>query len=220
MNAPAAIIPPYRHTPLFPLGQDTAPYRKLGSDGVRVEKLMGARHAGGRARGPAHARRGRLRRHQSSAAARASRPAARDPGRPGGEPERQVRRLRLPQERQYRGRRRAAHVPGHRHRHHHGQEGPAGVHRRRRRGGARGRRARFLPQAQSALLAAGADLHVRGEEHALQHAGAGRDLCRRPGRRGRLQVPVHRQGRRLRQQVVPVPGDARRSSPTTACSPS
>src|SRR5258708_13017176 len=41
MNAPASIIPPYRHTPLFPLGQDTAPYRKLGTDGVRVEKIMG-----------------------------------------------------------------------------------------------------------------------------------------------------------------------------------
>src|ERR1700681_4278519 len=41
MNAPASIIPPYRHTPLFPLGQDAAPYRKLGADGVRVEKVMG-----------------------------------------------------------------------------------------------------------------------------------------------------------------------------------
>src|SRR6202163_600479 len=41
MNAPASIIPPYRHTPLFPLGQDAAPYRKLGTDGVRVEKVMG-----------------------------------------------------------------------------------------------------------------------------------------------------------------------------------
>ena len=41
MNAPASIVPPYRHTPLFPLGQDAAPYRKLGAAGVRVEKLMG-----------------------------------------------------------------------------------------------------------------------------------------------------------------------------------
>ena len=38
-----------------------------------------------------------------------------------------------------------------------------------------------------------------------QHAGAGRDLRRG---RGRLQVPVHRQRRRLGQQVVSVPGDA------------
>src|SRR3984957_13747122 len=41
MNAPAAIVPPYRHTPLFPLAKDAAPYRKLGSAGVRVEKIMG-----------------------------------------------------------------------------------------------------------------------------------------------------------------------------------
>src|ERR1700726_4103875 len=41
MNAPASILPPYKHTLLFPLGQDTAPYRKLGADGVRVEQLMG-----------------------------------------------------------------------------------------------------------------------------------------------------------------------------------
>ena len=41
MNAPAQIVPPYRHTPLFPLGKDTAPYRKLFSEGVRVEKVLG-----------------------------------------------------------------------------------------------------------------------------------------------------------------------------------
>jgi fumarate hydratase class I len=41
MNAPAAITPPYKHTPLFPLGKDGAPYRKLSAEGVRVEKIMG-----------------------------------------------------------------------------------------------------------------------------------------------------------------------------------
>src|SRR5262245_21832264 len=41
MNAPTSITPPYKHTPLFPLGKDTAAYRKLASDGVRVEKVMG-----------------------------------------------------------------------------------------------------------------------------------------------------------------------------------
>jgi fumarate hydratase class I len=41
MNAPAQIIPPYRHTPMFPLGPDNTSYRKLGSDGVRVEKVLG-----------------------------------------------------------------------------------------------------------------------------------------------------------------------------------
>jgi fumarate hydratase class I len=41
MNAPAQIVPPYRHTPLFPLGKDTTAYRKLTSEGVRVEKALG-----------------------------------------------------------------------------------------------------------------------------------------------------------------------------------
>ena len=41
MNAPAAIVPPYRHTPLFPLGKDTTAYGKLAGDGVRTEKAMG-----------------------------------------------------------------------------------------------------------------------------------------------------------------------------------
>jgi fumarate hydratase class I len=38
MTAHAEITPPYTHTPLFPLGGDSAPYRKLSADGVRVER--------------------------------------------------------------------------------------------------------------------------------------------------------------------------------------
>jgi fumarate hydratase class I len=41
MNAPASVLPPYKHTSLFPLGKDTTAYRKITSDGVRVEKVMG-----------------------------------------------------------------------------------------------------------------------------------------------------------------------------------
>src|SRR6266446_3782254 len=41
MNAPAAVTPPYKHTPLFPLGADTTPYRKLTADGVRSERVGG-----------------------------------------------------------------------------------------------------------------------------------------------------------------------------------
>ncbi len=46
MNAPTAIpspkaVPPYKHTPLFPLGKDKTPYRKISSDGVRVETVLG-----------------------------------------------------------------------------------------------------------------------------------------------------------------------------------
>src|SRR5580692_8878192 len=42
MNAPLSTrpTPPYKHTPLFPLGKDPAPYRKI-ADGVRVERVMG-----------------------------------------------------------------------------------------------------------------------------------------------------------------------------------
>jgi fumarate hydratase class I len=40
MNAPTTITPPYLHTPLFPLGKDSTPYRKLaGAEAVRVEKI-------------------------------------------------------------------------------------------------------------------------------------------------------------------------------------
>jgi fumarate hydratase class I len=41
MSTPTKPMPPYKHTPLFPLGADTTPYRKLTSSGVRVEKVMG-----------------------------------------------------------------------------------------------------------------------------------------------------------------------------------
>jgi fumarate hydratase, class I len=41
MNAPISLTPPFRHSPLFPLGQDVTPYRKLSADGVRVERIMG-----------------------------------------------------------------------------------------------------------------------------------------------------------------------------------
>jgi len=42
MNAPVTPpIPAYRHTPLFPLGKDKTPYRKLDVAGVRVEKVLG-----------------------------------------------------------------------------------------------------------------------------------------------------------------------------------
>jgi fumarate hydratase class I len=42
MNAPITNpIPAYRHTPLFPLGQDRTPYRKLTTSGVRVETILG-----------------------------------------------------------------------------------------------------------------------------------------------------------------------------------
>jgi fumarate hydratase, class I len=43
MNAPLTEhpTPPYKHTPLFPLGKDETPYRKISSGGVGVEKVLG-----------------------------------------------------------------------------------------------------------------------------------------------------------------------------------
>src|SRR3954470_24911781 len=48
MNAPLSShpLPPYRHTPLFPLGPDTTTYRKLdvpgvANSGVRIETILG-----------------------------------------------------------------------------------------------------------------------------------------------------------------------------------
>jgi fumarate hydratase, class I len=43
MNAPVAThpTPPYKHTPLFPLGKDDTPYRKIATEGVRVERVLG-----------------------------------------------------------------------------------------------------------------------------------------------------------------------------------
>ena len=43
MNAPLTAIPtpPYKHTPLFPLGKDATPYRKIATEGVRVERVLG-----------------------------------------------------------------------------------------------------------------------------------------------------------------------------------
>jgi len=46
MNAPTAFpdqkpVPPYKHTPLFPLGADTTPYKKITTEGVKVEKVLG-----------------------------------------------------------------------------------------------------------------------------------------------------------------------------------
>ncbi|MGV3633920.1 MAG: fumarate hydratase [Pseudorhodoplanes sp.] len=42
MNAPVTPpVPAYKHTPLFPLGKDKTPYRRLDVAGVRTEKVLG-----------------------------------------------------------------------------------------------------------------------------------------------------------------------------------
>src|SRR5262249_1666975 len=43
MNVPVSThpTPPYKHTPLFPLSKDDTPYRKIATEGVRIERVMG-----------------------------------------------------------------------------------------------------------------------------------------------------------------------------------
>ncbi|MGY4468591.1 hypothetical protein ACVWWK_004300 [Bradyrhizobium sp. LB9.1b] len=53
MNAPTAFpdpskpVPPYKHTPLFPLGRDETPYKKITGRGRAGREGPGERHAGG-----------------------------------------------------------------------------------------------------------------------------------------------------------------------------
>ena len=82
-----------------------------------------------------------------------------------------------------------------------------------RRGGHLPRHPPDLHRDQSALLAAGAPLHLRREEHRHESPGADR-YPRHAG--GRVQVPLRRQGRRLRQQDLPVPADAGGPGPGAA----
>ena len=74
MNAPLSThpTPPYKHTPLFPLGKDTTPYRKISADGAARREGPGRGGAGGAARGAARAGGSRVHRYQPSAAPRAS----------------------------------------------------------------------------------------------------------------------------------------------------
>ena len=87
MNAPVTppTMPPYHHTPLFPLGPDKTPYRKLDVGGVKVENVMGKdmlviEHEALRALSEAA-----FTGHQPSVASGASQAAAQDPRRSGGE---------------------------------------------------------------------------------------------------------------------------------------
>ena len=178
MNAPVTppTVPPYHHTPLFPLGPDKTPYRKLDVGGVRVEKVMGkdmliVEHEALRALAeaaftdinhllrPAHLKQLRKILDDPEASAndkfvaydflKNANIAA------GGV-------LPMCQDTG------TAIIMG--------KTRAAGVHRGRRRGGAGRGRARRVPEKEPALFAARAASHVRGAQHALQHAGAGRDL--------------------------------------------
>ena len=131
LDSQRSVMAEFRYEDMLPIGEDTTPYRLLTTEGVEtVEGPDGrtflkvapealellaetAMHDIAHYLRPAHLA-----------------AAAQDPRRPGGQPERQVRRARPAEERQHRRRRRPADVPGHRHRDRHGQARPAGAHRR------------------------------------------------------------------------------------------
>ena len=200
-------MPDFQFSELLPTGPDRTEYRLLTADGVSSVAAAGrtflqvrpealtrlayeAMHDIAHFLRPAHL--AQLRSH---------------PRRPAGLRQRPVRGAGPAEERQRVRRRRAADVPGHRHRDRAGQEGRGRADRRRRRGGDRPRRLRRLHPAGPALLPAGAADDVGGAQHRHQPAGAGRALRERAARRARVLVPVHGQGRRLGEQVVPLPGD-------------
>ena len=201
----------FAYQDMLPLGADDTPYRLLTSDYVTTFE------AGGRAlparSTPRRSRCSPARRCTTSrtccgpATSRSSRAILDDPE---ASPNDRVRRARAAEERVHRRGRRAAVVPGHRHRDREGQEGRAGAHRRRR---PRGDRARHLPhlrRRQPALLAARAARRRTREEHRHEPARRDRD---RSGRRRRVQVAVHGQGRRLGEQEPAVPGDQGAAQP-------
>ena len=209
MNAPLPRPSGFLYSPMFPLGPDRTVWKRLPIEGVRTATCDGqtvlriapdalSELAFQAFRDVSHLLRPG---HLAS--------VARDPRRPGGERQRPVRGARSAEERQHRRRRRAADVPGHRHGDRVRQEGPARLGRWRRGGGAVLGRASHLHRDQPALFADGAAVDVRGGQHRQQPAGAVRHHggARRAPRR-RVPSDVRRQGRRIGEQVVPVPGDA------------
>ena len=203
---------------MFPLGPDPTPWRKLDDRRASRRRLRRPQRAAHRARGADRAGVPGVPRRLPPAAAGPSPAAPRHPRRPGGLGERPVRGARPAEERQHRRRRRAADVPGHRHRHRVRQEGPARLGRGRRGGGDRLGRPPHLHRDQSALFADGAALDVRGGQHRQQPARAVRH--HRRARRGpcrRVLPHVRRQGRRLGEQELPVPGDPRGAARPSAC---
>jgi fumarate hydratase, class I len=133
MNAPSAFpdpkpVPPYKHTPLFPLGEDTTPYKKIRSDGVRVEKVLGkdmlvvSREA---LRALSEAAFGDINHYLRPGHLKQLRSILDDPE--ASDNDKFVAFDFLKNANIAAGG--AADVPGHRYRHHHGQEGRARAHR-------------------------------------------------------------------------------------------
>ena len=199
---------------LLPIGPDQTEYRLLTTEGVSTVEGPGGRTflqvepEALRTLTRGHAR------HRALPAPRPPGPAAPDHRRPRGHQQRQVRRARPAQERQHRRRRAPADVPGHRHRDRHGQARPARPHRRHRR--ARHRHGVYDAYTRLNLRYSQMAPITTWEEKNTGSNLPGPDRALRRHRRGprdHLQVPLHGQGRRQRQQVLPLPGDQGRPEP-------
>ena len=211
MNAPLTThpTPPYKHTPLFPLGKDKTPYRKISADGVRVEKVMGKdvlvvpREALRALAEAAFTDINHLLRPAHLASAQI------DPRRPGGVGQRQVRRLSIfsrtptsPPAACCRCARTPAPPSSWARRA--GWCSPTATTRRR------------SPKARATPISSAICAIRSSRRSPCSRRRTPRTTCRRrsrsmpraQARTRRLQVPVHRQGRRLGQQGVFVPGDA------------
>ena len=119
--------------------------------------------------------------------------------------QRPLRRPRPAQERQHRGRRRAADVPGHRHRDRDGQARRARAHGRRRRASDQPRHPARPTRRPRCASRRWRPLTMWEEQNTGTNLPAQIELYAAAGRR--LQAPLHGQGRRLGQQELPVPGD-------------
>ena len=123
----------FHYEPLFDLGADDTPYRQLTADGVTTVSVDG------RALLTVEPDVLRLVAHTAfddifaSAAARASGAAPLHPRRPGGFPQRQIRRARAAAQRKYRRRTGVARLSGHRHGDRDRPQGRERLHRRIRR---------------------------------------------------------------------------------------
>ena len=194
---------------LLPIGDDTTEYRLLTTEGGVDSRGTGRPHLpAGRAGSDALADRNGAARHLSLPAHGSPDATREHPRRSRSVEQRQVRRARSAKERQYRRCRRSADVPGHRNRHRHGQAWTARTHARRRREVHCPRCLRRIHASEPALLAERPHHDVGREEHRQQLARADRAVRRYCCRtRELVQVPLHGQGRRKRQQVLPVPGN-------------
>ena len=167
-------MPEFAFQPLFPRFPDSTLYDPIGRDPRLDRDLRGPRDRQDRSRGP-DGDRGEV------FHGRCLPPPAVAPGSAGGDHQgsrelvqRPLCRPRAHQERRHLGRPRLPDVPGHGHGDHPGEEGPAGLDRRERRGCSLPRRLQRLHEELFPLFAERRAQHVRREEHGHEPPGPGR----------------------------------------------